>query len=221
MKKLSLLILCVLLCMGAMSQQEQDMTTLKKFKLIVVEKKGKTNTYAFFASQDIEMPIVQPGDISFDQVFPQDTLVLMLGKKNYFIPVQGLDSIYLTINKNKIKAYKDYPSGQKVDFDTSTTSSLDMGNLDGFANLAEYLQGRIAGVNVVKEGSGYNVYVRGPKSLMADNSALVVLNGMALDSFNTAVQAVSVQSIKSVEVIKDGAGYGSRGANGVIVIRTK
>jgi|GEM_PF-7009564 Outer membrane receptor proteins, mostly Fe transport len=221
MKKLSLLILCVLLCMGAMSQQEQDPTILKKFKLIVVEKKGKTDTHVFFASQDIEIPIIQPGDISFDQVLPQDTLVLTLGKKNYFVQVQGLDSVYLTINKNKIKVYKDYPSGQKVDFDTSTTSSLDMGNLDGYTNLAEYLQGRIAGVNVVKEGSGYNVYVRGPKSLMADNSALVVLNGMVLDSFNTAVQAVSVQSIKSVEVIKDGAGYGSRGANGVIVIRTK
>lgn len=218
MKKLGLMMLCCIYCIGVMSQQD---SAFRDFKLIVAEKKGNNNVSAFFISHDVQVPLSKIGAITFSHVLPEDTLVVMVNKKHYFIQSKGLDSIYLEINKNKVTAYKDHPSGKKADIRTAPPSSLKMDDLDGFTNLAEYMQGRIAGVSVVRNGNSYTVYIRGARSLLFDDSALVIVNGTVVDSFDTANRTIGVRDIKSVEVIKDGAGYGSRGANGVIVITTK
>ena len=59
--------------------------------------------------------------------------------------------------------------------------------------------------------------IRGQRSLVASNNAMILLNNQEIGS----VLDVSIYDVKSVEIIKDGVGYGSRGANGVVVIRTK
>lgn len=92
------------------------------------------------------------------------------------------------------------------------------------ANIETALQGRLAGVSIVS-GSGdpssaATIRVRGANSIKADGGPLVVIDGFIGGSLNT----LNPGDIQSVEVLKDASAtaiYGSRGANGVILVTTK
>ncbi len=106
------------------------------------------------------------------------------------------------------------------------------------------LQGRMTGVQVVQNsgvpGSGFNVQIRGKNSIAAGTKPLYVIDGVPFSSESLSVRDVaggilpnaefspfsflSPSDIESIEVLKDAdatAIYGSRGANGVILITTK
>ena len=92
-------------------------------------------------------------------------------------------------------------------------------------NLFQALQGKAAGVNIssnFKPGELPVVRVRGNRSLTADNGPLYVIDGIPLVSGN--ISDISPNDIASIEVLKDASAtaiYGSRGANGVVLITTK
>lgn len=92
----------------------------------------------------------------------------------------------------------------------------------GYANLAEYLQGRVSGITVQSTGSGYKIFIRGLHTFSGSNQPLIVVNGMTRP-LSSAINQVDPSDVKSVDVLKGPAAaiYGSRGANGVIVITTK
>ena len=90
--------------------------------------------------------------------------------------------------------------------------------------VSDLLQGRVAGLSVVSSsgaaGSSQVMRVRGVNSIKADGGPLVVIDGFPGGSLNS----VSPADIKSIEILKDASStaiYGSRGANGVILITTK
>lgn len=90
----------------------------------------------------------------------------------------------------------------------------------------EALAGRIAGVNVSsvdgQPGSAVNITIRGANSVTQDNSPLYVIDGFPIESPNN--NFINPQDIESIEVLKDASAtaiYGSRAANGVIIITTK
>jgi TonB-linked SusC/RagA family outer membrane protein len=92
------------------------------------------------------------------------------------------------------------------------------------ANVAEALTGRIAGVQIVSsEGSpdsDIKIRVRGGGSLTQDSSPLIIVDGFPVNSMND----VAPSDIDTITVLKDASStaiYGSRGANGVIIITTK
>lgn len=89
------------------------------------------------------------------------------------------------------------------------------------------LQGRSAGLQVVNSsedpGAGATVRIRGGSSLRGSNAPLVVVDGFPLGEAGDLKQ-INPADIESVEVLKDASAsaiYGSRGANGVIMITTK
>ena len=91
-------------------------------------------------------------------------------------------------------------------------------------NALEGLQGRVAGVDLTRSsgeaGAGLNITIRGNRSLTAGNGPLVIVDGIAYGSYID----INPNDISSVEVLKDASAtaiYGSRGANGVIIITTK
>ena len=93
-------------------------------------------------------------------------------------------------------------------------------------NYDQALAGRISGVQVTSTdgtpGESLNIVIRGGNSITGDNSPLYVVDGIPLEDFDPA--SISTSDIESFQVIKDAAGtaiYGSRGANGVIIISTK
>lgn len=90
------------------------------------------------------------------------------------------------------------------------------------------LQGKVTGVQIINNSNdnpqgGSTVRVRGRSSINASNSPLVVVDGIPLGEAGT-INAVNPNIIESMEVLKDASStaiYGSRGANGVILITTK
>jgi len=122
---------------------------------------------------------------------------------------------------------------------TTSISSVDQQVYDGAAktNPLQALQGRMAGVYITQPSgatqSAMNVRVRGQTSINASNQPLVVIDGVITDTWgglslsgpgSSKLLGLDPNDIASVEVLKDGAAtaiYGSRGANGIILITTK
>ncbi|HMO62567.1 MAG TPA: TonB-dependent receptor [Ferruginibacter sp.] len=91
-------------------------------------------------------------------------------------------------------------------------------------NITQALQGRLAGVEMsqtsTRPGATMQIRIRGTRSLSADNNPLIVLDGIP---FIGSLADLNPNDIKSVEVLKDASAtaiYGSRGANGVILVTT-
>lgn len=91
-------------------------------------------------------------------------------------------------------------------------------------NVAYSLQGRIAGVNMQQTssqpGAEMQIRIRGQRSLNASNDPLIVLDGIP---FMGSLSDINPSDIKSMDILKDASAtaiYGSRGANGVIIITT-
>jgi TonB-dependent SusC/RagA subfamily outer membrane receptor len=92
------------------------------------------------------------------------------------------------------------------------------------SNITYALQGRVAGVEMEqtssKPGAQMQIRIRGTRSLTATNDPLVVLDGIP---FAGSIGDINPGDIKSVEILKDASAtaiYGSRGANGVILVTT-
>lgn len=91
-------------------------------------------------------------------------------------------------------------------------------------NISQALQGRISGVDMsqtsTKPGATMQIRVRGTRSLNASNDPLIVIDGIP---FAGSIGDINPGYIKSIDVLKDASAtaiYGSRGANGVILITT-
>ena len=91
-------------------------------------------------------------------------------------------------------------------------------------NAAQALQGRIAGVLMTQTstqpGAEMQIRIRGQRSLSASNDPLIVLDGIP---FMGQLSDINPSDIKSIDILKDASAtaiYGSRGANGVIIITT-
>ena len=103
------------------------------------------------------------------------------------------------------------------------------------------MQGRAAGVQVTqssgKPGAETSIRIRGTSSINAGNEPLYVIDGMLVSSDGGdmsvgvtlgprigALSAINPTDIESIEILKDASAtaiYGSRGANGVVLITTK
>jgi TonB-dependent starch-binding outer membrane protein SusC len=91
-------------------------------------------------------------------------------------------------------------------------------------NISQALQGRLAGVeisqNSTRPGATMQIRIRGVRSLSADNNPLIVLDGIP---FIGSLADINPNDIKAIDILKDASAtaiYGSRGANGVILITT-
>ncbi|MFZ1313666.1 MAG: SusC/RagA family TonB-linked outer membrane protein, partial [Chitinophagaceae bacterium] len=90
--------------------------------------------------------------------------------------------------------------------------------------VTQALQGRLAGVEIsqtsTRPGATMQIRIRGIRSLSADNNPLIVLDGIP---FIGSLADINPNDVKSIEVLKDASAtaiYGSRGANGVLLITT-
>ena len=93
-------------------------------------------------------------------------------------------------------------------------------------NVMSSLAGKVAGVNINASssgiGGGARVVMRGTKSISGNNNALYVVDGVPLSA--GGIETINPRDIESIDILKDASStaiYGSRGANGVILITTK
>lgn len=127
-----------------------------------------------------------------------------------------------------------YGSTNKKDMTGSAKSIKNDDFNRGIINSPEQLlQGKVAGVNVTsttgEPGGRQSITIRGPGGVRTGSTPLFVLDGLALDNSGTGgntnpLTFLNPQDIESIDVLKDASAtaiYGSRGANGVILITTK
>jgi len=86
-----------------------------------------------------------------------------------------------------------------------------------YSNIYDLIKGRFAGVQVVNG----EIIIRGVNSINSSSAALIVVDGVPVDG--SVLNSIPPVQVKSVNVIKDGSSaiYGSRGANGVVLIETR
>lgn len=94
------------------------------------------------------------------------------------------------------------------------------------ASFEDALAGRVAGVQVTSNdgqpGAASTIVIRGNNSVTQDNSPLYVIDGFPIE--NPENNTLNPSEIESIEVLKDASAtaiYGSRGANGVVIVTTK
>ncbi len=105
----------------------------------------------------------------------------------------------------------------------SSVSTEDL-NMRPITSAAQAIQGKAAGVQVIqpngKPGAGMVIRVRGTTSMNASNDPLYVVDGVPMNN----IDFLSANDIESMQIMKDASSaaiYGSRGANGVVMITTK
>ncbi len=126
-----------------------------------------------------------------------------------------------------------YGTQKKTDVTGSVKSVTSAAFNKGIINSPEQLlQGKVAGVNVTsatgEPGGVQGITVRGPGGIRSGSTPLFVIDGLALDNSSTGggnpLNFLNPQDIETIDVLKDASAtaiYGSRGANGVILVTTK
>jgi TonB-linked SusC/RagA family outer membrane protein len=119
-----------------------------------------------------------------------------------------------------------YGTQKKSDI-TGTVASIPKDRLENAPNqnIAQAIQGAIPGVMIQTSSAGASpdqvIMIRGRNSILADNSPLIVVDGIP---YSGSISDLNPNDIQSIEILKDASSaaiYGSRGSNGVILISTK
>lgn len=179
-----------------------------------------------------------------------DTLVFsFIGYRTQEIPINGETEISIQLQQQTLSGEEvvvvGYGTQAKRDL-TGSVSQLgpeDLENQGVATSVDEMISGNSAGIQVIQSGGqpggGASVNIRGVGSINAGSSPLYVIDGLPIESSTISgtgnqvasdpsprnpLSSLNPEDIKSIEILKDASAtaiYGSRGANGVVLITTK
>jgi TonB-linked SusC/RagA family outer membrane protein len=175
-------------------------------------------------------------DGSYQLDVPANSIVLIsyIGFLSQEIKIGSIGNLNLSVqlleNKNEMEQVivVGYGTRKKSDVTGAIVSISEQAIKDiPAANLTQALQGQGAGIDIQKNGGNSkpgatpSILIRGSRSVRAGNEPLIVVDGIP---FNGSINDLNQDDVSSVEVLKDASAtaiYGSRGANGVILVSTK
>ena len=207
----------------------------RKITGVVVDEMGVPLIGAVVASQDGKSGAMtgNNGDFTLNVRSNDQTVsVSFLGYLTQNANIAGKNSIKVQLLPDPNNSLNEvvvigYGEVKKSDL-TGAVGSVKMSDVKETPGLSvdQALQGRIAGVDIMSTGgdpgSASSIRIRGSRSVNATNEPLIVVDGV-MDAV-TDISDVDPNSIESISVLKDASStaiYGSRGANGVILITTK
>ncbi len=168
------------------------------------------------------------GYFAFLDVNPTDSVEISTKSVDYTIPVNGKNSMLVCVSDGSFSAEEDdelvniaYGNVKKsMRIDPGSSVKGDALIAMGFNSISEALVILVPGVSIAssttgESSSGFNM--RGIRSINGSNETLLLLDGMVVPDFST----ISLRDVDTIDVLKDGSAYGSRGANGVISVTTK
>ncbi|MBD1259783.1 TonB-dependent receptor [Maribacter polysiphoniae] len=163
---------------------------------------------------------------------PSDGILVFsyIGYKTLEVSVNNQNTINVVLETNENALEEVVVIGYGTQRKESVTGSVVSIKADDLqevqaSNFQQALQGRAAGVNIsttsTRPGAAPTIRIRGTRSLSGSNDPLIVLNGIP---FSGGLSDINQNDIESLDILKDASAtaiYGSRGANGVIIITTK
>nr|WP_244545702.1 TonB-dependent receptor [Fodinibius roseus] len=171
------------------------------------------------------------GQFELDVPSLQDTLVFsFIGYQTREVPINGRTVIDVALQSQAVSGEELVVTGYGVQRKSDVTGSIGMVSGEELEkqpsfNALQSLRGKVAGVNIFTNSgapTGSNrVVIRGSGSINADTDPLYVVDGVAMQN---GIEYMNPNDIESIEVLKDASAtaiYGSRGANGVILVTTK
>lgn len=172
------------------------------------------------------------GLYTLDNVKPANILVFsFIGYQNKEVKVLEKEVINVTLVDDATQLDEivliGYDAVKKKDL-TGSVSKIKVEDLarTATANFDQALAGRAAGVKVTSNdgtpGNALDIVIRGGNSITGSNAPLYVVDGIPFENFDPA--SINTNDIKNFDILKDASAtaiYGSRGANGVIIINTK
>ena len=169
------------------------------------------------------------GNFSIQNVDPKATLtVSFIGYTSQSVPVNGKSVINVTLKEDSEMLDDVVVIGYQTVRRKDLTGSVASVNNKALAatpvsNVAQALQGKLPGVNVVSQDgrpdATVSIRVRGGGSVSQSNDPLVLIDGVV-----GTLSDVPSDQVESIDVLKDASStaiYGARGANGVILVTTK
>ncbi|MBP3355719.1 MAG: TonB-dependent receptor plug domain-containing protein [Rikenellaceae bacterium] len=226
MKHLSLFAAALLWCGAAMAQEVE---VPFNGRVVDYEGKGIRNVKVSLLKGEQYTRTDKQGYFAFLNVAPDDT-VHLTAKNSHFdydIPVDGKLSLQVVVMDGIIEALE---SQKLVDIGyehiqanmrLTPGSSISGETLRqmGIRSIAEALERFVPGVQISSSGrdDGSGITIRGQRSINYSNKPLFLLDGMEISD----ISGISINDVGSIEVLKDGSIYGSRGANGVIIIKSR
>lgn len=190
------------------------------------------------------------GQYSITAAISDTLIVSFLGFKTALVPIKGRQTIKVTLEYDTMALQEvRVNAGYYTVKESERTGSIaritakDIQN-QPVTNVLATMQGRMAGVNITQttgvSGGGFQIQIRGQNSIRPDaNNPLYIIDGVPYASDPTGysgtstifptnnsspLNSINPDVIESIEILKDAdatAIYGSRGANGVVLITTK
>jgi TonB-linked SusC/RagA family outer membrane protein len=171
-------------------------------------------------------------DGKYSLAVPDPNAVLVfsfIGYNTIEQPVSGRTTINVALASATTELEEVIVTGYGTQKKSDLTGSVVRVTMDDKAtlanlNLSQAMSGTTAGVNVTASGlagSDPSLSIRGRTSLSASDAPLIVLDGII---YNGSINNISISDIESVDILKDASAaavYGSRSANGVMLITTK
>lgn len=158
------------------------------------------------------------------------------------IPLKGRSTLSISLLDESHEGFNE-PVTLPLGVKSKTTSTEALGHYNVNAGWGQpmemtdgILQGRVAGLNVIRrsgaQGVGANLFLRGYNSLYATNKPLIVIDNMLFDAneygesiiannYTNPLALIDIKDIDHITVLKDASSmYGTKGANGAIIITT-
>lgn len=195
------------------------------FNGIIYDGQGKPIKNAKVYSSDARRYATsdKKGQFGLTNILPYDTIHIKVKnrKEPYVIPVDGRKSmiVYLSDENPKVEQSEElvnfgYGFVKRREY-TGVSNGISGEELlrTGRKDILSALVGKVAGLDISPSG----VTIRGTKSFLGSNEPLYVVDGNIVANF----YGINLHDVDHVEVLKDASIYGSRGANGAILVFTK
>ncbi len=194
------------------------------FNGLVVDGSGKgiKNVKAWTTSSREYTKSDRDGRFGLSDVESGDTLHIEYKKQRYDIPLSGSRGLRIVMTDLNMTSSPDdelvsygYGWVKRREYNSASSGiSGDRLRATGQNNLLKALEGLVPGLYVSASG---HVTLRGRTSFMLDDQPLFIVDGNYVSGFDM----INLGSVDRVEVLKDGSMFGSRGANGAIIVYTK
>ena len=228
--KRALLFLFLLLPVLAWAVEPEE-TEQVPFNGVVTDLTGRPlkGVKVFLHSEGYYARSDKQGRFGLMNVAADDTLHLRYRKEKYAVPVNGRRSIRIHLgdqltpqaDEDQELASLGYGFVKRREM-LQPSSGIKGEDLvrSGYSNLLQALQGRVPGLNITstgRPGKSGAVSMRGINSLNCPQTPLFVVDDVIVDN----IDFINLYDVDYVEVMRDASIYGSRGANGAILVRLK